>query len=143
MLPIAEPAAEIRPFSRRDIKHMIKESLKEAHIVPELIEIEVQNGPKVILRGEVDTRNDKITIIQTIRDVLGIHNVVDKLVIFDAHDEMYGDDDNGDMLDDDNETMGTDDISRSVEEGVPYIPPMGFSFDDDNMSDRRNHRRRY
>jgi len=33
------------------------------------------------------------------------------------------DDDDGGLYDEDEEVIGTEDVSKSIEDGIPYIPP--------------------
>ena len=132
-------------LSKKDLKHLISGCLRDVNIDPQLIEVEVSNGPKVTLKGELDTQSDKVVILQTVRDVLGIENITDQLTVYDRNGEIFGEDNeyDDDLLDEDNQSVGTEDVFRSVEDGVPYIPPMDSHLDDNNYRSQRTRKRYY
>jgi hypothetical protein len=120
--------AEREGLSSEDLRQVIIENLREIGIDHELIEIKIKKSSRVILRGPVESERIKSLIIETIRDVVGIDDIVDQLVVIEeTYDENLHDDDmfedDRELLDEDNESFGTSDVFRSVEEGLPYIPP--------------------
>ncbi|MBU0683242.1 MAG: hypothetical protein KJ864_03010, partial [Candidatus Omnitrophica bacterium] len=57
-----------------------------------------------------------------------VDEIIDNLLIIDETEDDSSDDSQDEWLDDDNECVGTEDVFRSVEDGVPYIPPMSHSY---------------
>ena len=65
-------------------------------------------------------------------DVVGIDDIDDELVGIEGvrgelEEELY-EHEEGDLYDEDDEYVGTEDVFRSVEDGVPYIPPTSPTF---------------
>ena len=127
--------SDLQGLSNAELKQIIEENLKERGFDPDTINIKIKKGARVILRGEVDVRRQRDLIIQTITDIVGVDDLVDNLVILQeshgAVSEKDAYDENGDKLfDQDNECVGTEDVFRSVEDGVPYIPPVNSIFEE-------------
>lgn len=128
-----------------ELHALIVENLKSTGIDPELISITIKKGPRVVLKGEIDSKRERDLVVQTITDIVGIDEVIDSMNVMDPRqDYLYQDDDDDEdeLLDEDNESMGTEDISRSVEDGVPYVPPMTSRFNELEMRARQKERRR-
>jgi hypothetical protein len=123
-----EEAGEI---SREELRELIIEQLDEIGIAPGTVDITVLNESKVLVEGNVDSERGREYIIRAVRDVVGKKNVVDELMVTgneygehgnDAPHKAHG------LYDEDNEYVGSEDVFRAVEDGVPYIPPTDPSF---------------
>ncbi|MBF0215705.1 MAG: BON domain-containing protein [Candidatus Omnitrophica bacterium] len=128
-------------YSDDDLKSVIIENIKVLGVDPELVDIKIEPGPVITISGEVSSEREKNRIIQTILDIVGIEEVVDELEVIggkfsDFHSEDHEDEDE-DPIDDDNESMGTEDLNRSMEDGLPYIPPTQSPFEEDRENKKR------
>ncbi len=126
--------AKIEGLSNKELKELIVQSLKETGVDPDLFEVKIKKGARVVLRGEVDSERERDLIMRTIRDVAGIDDIVDGLIILKGlHNDLPGDDSDyeheDELFDDDHECIGTEDVFRSVEDGLPYIPPTDARFE--------------
>jgi len=123
---------DIEGLSNEEIKQLIIANLRGFDIDPELISIKITKGSKIILRGAVETQRHRDLVVQTIQDVAGVEDVKDELVILQDEYGDFSDEEEleEEFLDDDNEYYGTDDIVKSIEDGLPYIPPMTSSFEE-------------
>lgn len=111
-----------REESSKEVEKFIKTKLKENGIYPELLRVKIEDVSKVILQGEVESWETKYVVYQIVSDMLDSYDVIDEMDVFEG---AYGcfDDNEDEMLDEDRESVGTEDVFRSVEEGMPYIPP--------------------
>ncbi|MGB2879395.1 MAG: BON domain-containing protein [Candidatus Omnitrophota bacterium] len=117
---------DINRMSSEELKEYILEQLDEMGIAPGTVEVRVLRGPKVVLGGKIDSGRIRDLIIKTVRDMAGIVSVVDELVVAEEEYEDYGEEgmhEECELYDEDNEYMGSEDVFRAVEDGVPYIPP--------------------
>ncbi len=118
-------------LSNSELKNLIIEHLEDLGIEREMVDVEVRKGPKIVLRGEVYSERDRKTIIRMIKEDIGIGQVVDGILVLR---EEYGDqEDTGkaeeeDIYEQGEEYVGTEDIFRSMEDGIPYIPPSDPSY---------------
>lgn len=114
-------------LSNEELLNLINENLREIGVDPELIEIEIKKGSEIIVRGEVDSKRQRDLVIQTIAEAAQTEDVNDKLVVLgELSDDEFEEDDpskENELYDEDNQSVGTEDVFRSVEEGMPYIPP--------------------
>ena len=123
-----EPEMEnIYELSNKELRDLVKEGFEDLGVELDSIDIEVEDECRVVLRGRADSRREKELIGEAVEDALGVDEVVNELRVVrpgveDVDDEE--DDDSDDVRDDDNDIAGTQDLSRSVEDGIPYIPPM-------------------
>jgi len=111
---------------KEELKELIVEQLEDAGVDIETIEVEIVDGPQVILRGKVDFGSERRMIKATIMDVVGIDDIVDELVVIRGVSDGTEDearDPEAAPYDEDEEFVGTEDVFQSVEDGVPYIPP--------------------
>jgi len=127
-------------LSNDEIRGIILEHLEEMGKDPGNFEVRVMTGPQVLIRGEVSSEYERENIRNFITDAAGVDNIVDELVV--SGDELEGDKDDDDygeheMYDADQEYVGTDDVFRSVEDGVPYIPPTTASFEEKKKKKKR------
>ena len=130
-------------LTNEDIRELIIGQLKSRGIDTELIVVVVSGGPRVTLKGDADSIREKGLIKQIIIDELGISDIKDELEVFDDAygelDDHYGNEDA--FYDEDNEYIGTEDVFRSVEDGIPYIPPTSASFEDPDKVRKRPKRK--
>lgn len=110
------------------LKAIILENLEDIGIRTELLDITVEDGQSIVVRGNIETEKDSETIIQTITEITGIEDIQDYMEVgdgfkFDPYSDSIDDYDDEQMVDEDNESYGTEDIFRSVEDGLPYVPP--------------------
>jgi hypothetical protein len=113
-------------LSNEELRELILEQIKNLGVDLDAVEIEVINGPKVVLRGKVGSDSEREMIKQTIIDIVGIDDVVDELVVIQGVDDGLEDEESreeSELRDQDEENMGTEDAFQSVEDGIPYIPP--------------------
>ena len=134
---------EANGLSKEELRELILEQLDEMGIAPGTIEIRVLKGQKVAPEGKVDSDAERKVIVQTARDIAGKNNVIDELIAGENEYESY---DGGEsheeyeLYDEDNEYVGSEDVFRAVEDGVPYIPPT--SSPSGEYSDERSQRNR-
>jgi len=134
----------IHRLSGDELHELINENLKTAGVEPDLISIKIKKGSRIHLEGELDSRRIRDLIMQTITDIVGVDKVVDDThIIDDSEEDIYDDDrDDSELFDEDNECVGTEDVFRAVEDGLPYIPPTTSRFDELEQSRRRKKERR-
>ncbi len=122
-----EPDMEdLGALSSDDIKELVKEGLEDLGVEIASIEIEAVDDSRVVLRGRAASRREKELIAQAVEDALGVDYVVNELAVSQNGSEPVVDDDEDedeDIRDDDDDTVGTEDLARSIEDGIPYIPP--------------------
>ena len=108
-----------------ELKELILEHLDEMGIAPGAVEVRVLKGHKVVLEGKVDSERNKDLIIRYVRDVAGLSDIVDELIVVEDFEELREEDHHEDyeLYDEDNEYVGSEDVFRAVEDGVPYVPP--------------------
>lgn len=114
-------------LSSEELKGLVKESLEDLGVELDSIDIEVEDESRVVLRGRVASRREKELIGEAVEEDLGADEVVNELRVVRPDAEEVDDDDDDDpddIRDGDNDTIGTQDLSRSVEDGIPYIPPV-------------------
>ena len=128
-------------LSGKDIKLLVIENLKDAGVDPELVEVIVKTGSKIVLRGEIFSESEGSLIMQTVLDIIGINNVVNEMEVVEGASDYNESSDEG-LRDEDNEAYGTEDMFKAVEDGMPYIPPMSSSFDWDSKRVRKKRTRR-
>lgn len=116
----------IEGLSIEEIKELILDQINELGINLDAVEIEVAKGPKVVLRGKTDSAGERALLERAIMDIVGVDDVVDELVVIRAASNSLEDEEleeESGFHDEDDEKMGTEDVSQSVEDGIPYIPP--------------------
>ncbi|MDD3088465.1 MAG: BON domain-containing protein [Candidatus Omnitrophica bacterium] len=115
-----------------DSLEIVKEELEEHGIDADDIEIDVEeDGSRVVIRGRVSSRREKDIVVEAVEEAIGADEIINSIVVARHADETGGDEDEGEdeeLLDDDDEEIGTDDMGRSVENGIPYIPPERLVF---------------
>jgi len=120
-------------LSENQIKKLIFERLKELKIQYDLLRIDIIDGSRILLSGEVYSHLVQEEIKQAILDIVEVE-IIDKLIIvqdlYDKFDEFdYNNDNYADKnIYDEDDSIGTEDISESIEEGIPYIPPTSSSY---------------
>ena len=135
----------IEGLSKKEIKALILHQLDEAGVDHEMVEIKVSDGPKVVLVGEVPSRDAQKAIRQIITGEVGIRDIVDGLIVVEGMDsdleyeDSYGANDLSDM---DEDNIGTEDIFRSIEDGIPYIPPTTASYEEESDTSQWKKRRK-
>ena len=131
--------ASIEGLSKEELKELILEEIRDLGLDPETIEVEILKGPKVVLRGKVDSGVERALIKQTIMDIVGIDEVIDELMAIRGADETPGEEgqDKYDLYEQDEEFVGTEDPTRAVEDGIPYIPPTSPSFQEATEKPKR------
>lgn len=118
--------ANIENLPNNELKELLIVELKSCGVDTDLIRIKVDKGGHIILRGEVYSKSEKMMILQTIMDETGMDDITNELTIIQ---ELYVDLDDKEreerdgLFDEDDDNIGTEDIFRSIEEGIPYIPP--------------------
>jgi hypothetical protein len=116
----------VNGLSKEELKAYILEQIRDLGIDVETIEVDIGDGPVIILRGKVDSASERGMINQTIMDLADIEEVIDELVVVQGVSEGLEDqrfDEKASLYDEDEECVGTEDAFRSVADGVPYIPP--------------------
>ena len=136
---------DIEGLSKRELKNLILGQLKELGADLEMIRVEVEEGPRVSLRGEVYSERERRMILQTVIDSVGADAVVDGLVVMQG---LYGDIEDDDsyreegLSDQDDDFIGTEDVFRSIEDGIPYIPPTSPKYHDTTEADKWKKRKK-
>ena len=115
--------ASIEGLTNDEIKEVILEQLKDAGIDVDVIEVEVKDGPEVVLTGKVESEGAKFIAKKTIRDIVGIDELHDELVIMDEPESLEEEEDEGGLYNRDEDDEMTEDTFKSLEEGIPYTPP--------------------
>lgn len=122
---------EENELSREELRESILEQLDEMGIAPGTVEISVLKGFKVLVEGNIDSERGREFIIRAVKDIVGKNNVVDELIVtageYGGHGGSAPHEAHG-LYDEDNEYVGSEDVFRAVEDGVPYIPPTDPSF---------------
>lgn len=138
--------ANIEGLSKEEIKELIQEQLKELDVDSDSIEVDIVDGPKVVLSGKVESRGEREMIEEMLMDIVGVDDIVDELVIIDGgtvdddDEDMYDDED---VYDEDEDSMGTEDAFQSIEDGIPYTPPTSPSYQESPGSSKRRRKRNY
>jgi hypothetical protein len=117
---------ESNGLSKDELRELILEQLDEMGIAPGTIEVRILEGRKVALEGKVDSDRGRKFIVKAAQDIAGINNVIDELIAAEDECESYGGEEaheEYELYDEDNEYIGSEDVFRAVEDGVPYIPP--------------------
>jgi len=138
---------EFKGLSNKELKELIVERLTEAGINTRLIAMDVKKGKEVVVRGEVNSSDEKDVILGVLEEFIEPENVTEGLIVMEDIEKDFSDEDpykedDSDFYDEDNESMGTQDIFRSVEEGMPYIPPTRPSYTSGTESSRGKKRNR-
>ncbi len=131
--------------SSEEIKKIIYEHLDDMGVSRENMQISIVNGSKVVLRGEILHESQREELKDFISDMAGIDNIVDELiVIHDEYEEGEGEElsDEEELYDEDKEKYGTGDIFRSVEDGVPYVPPTSPPYEESKKKERKRKRKK-
>ena len=118
--------ADTEGLTNEELRELVLEQLKNLGVDPDPIEIEIVDSVNIILRGKVDSESEREMIKQTMLDVLGVSAIIDDLVAICSENRDLLDTEEheeGELYDEDEECIGTEDVFRSVEDGVPYIPP--------------------
>lgn len=121
----------IEGLSKEEIKELILDEIKDLNVDSDSIEVEVIDGPKVILSGKVESPGEREMIEEVLMDIVGVDDIINELVVIDGASGEDEDDDasqDDDFYDEDGESVGTEDAFQSVEDGIPYIPPTSPSY---------------
>jgi hypothetical protein len=113
-------------LTAEEIKELILEQLKDIGVHTDAIEIEVNKGPSVALKGAVESAAERYLIKKTVMDIDGIDDVSDDLVVMnepEAESDDAEDAENGGLLNRDVDEEMTEDAYEAMEDGIPYIPP--------------------
>jgi hypothetical protein len=113
-------------LSKEELQDLILEQLDEMGVAPGTIDVRVLKAPKVVLEGKVDSDAGRRFIVKAVQEIAGTNNVIDELIVAEEEYENYngaGPRDGHELYDEDNEYVGSEDVFRAVEDGVPYIPP--------------------
>lgn len=115
----------IEGLNNDEIKELIIEQLKEIGVDTEAVEVEVNKGPSIVLKGTVESVSDRYLIKKTIMDIDGIDDVLDELVVMDEPEGPDEDDEytEGGLMNRDGDDTMTEDAFEAMEDGIPYIPP--------------------
>lgn len=117
---------DLGALSSDNIKELLKEELEDLGVELSSIEIEAVGDFRVVLRGRAASHREKELIAQAVEDALGVDYIVNELAVAQDGPEPVAEEDDEedeDIRDDDDDTVGTADLARSVEDGIPYIPP--------------------
>lgn len=133
-------------LSAEEIKALISEHLIDMGVDTGQIEVEVVNDSEVVLRGFVGSSSEKHMIKVMITDDIGVDTVIDDEVdVMDGvgsgleYDELV---EQGGLLNQDEDEEDTEDAFQSLEEGIPYIPPMAPADREYSDIDRKNKRKK-
>ncbi len=119
----SEDVENIEGLSNEEIKELIIEQLKDIGVDTEAVEVEIEKGPSIVLRGTVESVADRYLIKKTIMDIDGIDDVQDELVVMDEPEGLDDDYSEGGLLNNDGDDTMTEDAFEAMEDGIPYIPP--------------------
>jgi hypothetical protein len=107
----------------------INAELDDLGVETDELDISIEEGPVVILNGEVSSHKEQDLIHQCIRESVGIEDIEDYTQV--EGDNLDYDEEYGSSIDDYYEdSYGTEDIYESIEDGEPYIPPTNHIFTD-------------
>ncbi|MFH1394596.1 MAG: hypothetical protein ABIH09_00360 [Candidatus Omnitrophota bacterium] len=110
-------------FNSKALNKQIQDKCKSIGIDLDFVDIKIEDESRVVLNGEISSLKEKELLCQILMDELEVDDIVDNLLIIDETEDESCYDEPDEWLDDDNECAGTEDVFRSVEDGVPYIPP--------------------
>lgn len=122
---------DLNSMSGEEIKGLIKEGLEELGVDMDSMDIDIEDDCRLVIRGRASSRRQKELIAQTVSEELGIDEVVNEMIIARGgpEDDIDEDpDDEYDVKDEDDDTVATEDLAQSLEEGIPYIPPSRHLF---------------
>lgn len=117
--------ADIEGLSNEEIREIILEQIKDAGVSVDVLDVEVTDGPSVSISGEVETEGERFIIRRTVKDIVGIDDLQDELILKDEPEDFIEESarDGGLLNRDDDDGEFTEDTFESMEEGIPYIPP--------------------
>lgn len=114
----------------KDVADLLTEKMEESEIVHDYIEIEMPDELTILLHGEIYSELE----LKKLREILMEHTAaeeIDEEDIIVVETNYDNDEDSGsdDYVSDEisplkEDFAGTEDIYRSLEDGIPYIPPM-------------------
>ena len=137
--------ADIEGLTNEEIKELIFEQLRDEGVDIDVLEIEVTDGPRVIVKGKVGSEGEHYLIKKTIMDVVGIDDLEDELVVIDEPESIVEENDEGGLYNCDKDEELTEDAFESLEDGIPYTPPLRPLHDesDEHMTwkKRKNNKR--
>ncbi|MFQ5952277.1 MAG: hypothetical protein ACE5JK_02610 [Candidatus Omnitrophota bacterium] len=136
---------DINGLSNDELRELILEQLDEMGIAPGTVEIRVIKGSKVVLEGQIDSDRKRGIIIRVVQDMVGTDNVIDELIVAEDEYEDFGAEEaheDYELYDEDNEYVGSEDVFRAVEDGVPYIPPTEPPFPESYETPERGKKRK-
>lgn len=113
-------------LSKKELQELILEQLDEMGVARGTIDVRVLKGPKIVLEGKVGSDEGRKFIVRAVQEIAGTNNVIDELIAAEEEYENYNGTrprDEHELYDEDNEYVGSEDVFRAVEDGVPYIPP--------------------
>lgn len=119
--------SELHELSETELKELVRDELEDLGIELDTIDIELEDDSRVLLRGKVPSRRLKELVAEAVGEALGADDVVNQIAVVRGANEEPADDDDedtDDIKDEDDDTVGTEDLGRSVEDGIPYIPPV-------------------
>jgi len=122
---IGDAMGNIDGLTTEEIKELILDDLRDVDADVEGVEVEVSRGPVVVLKGKVDSEADREIIIETITDIVGVDDIRDEMIVIeDVEDLDAAESEEEGVSDQEDKDVGTEDAFQSVEDGIPYIPPM-------------------
>ena len=106
---------------RKKFARNIFAQLEEVGVNCDLIKIEIDDEGRVVLRGDVCSLKEKDAIHQIITDSFGIEEIRDELTILEGIVDEGGEPHS--LYEEEDDSTNTEDISRAIEDGIPYTPP--------------------
>ncbi|MBD3427306.1 MAG: hypothetical protein GF409_08840 [Candidatus Omnitrophica bacterium] len=123
---------DIEGLSKNELRDLIMDQIRELGVDLEAIRVKVKDGPVILLAGEVYSEKEHRSVLERVIDLVGAEAVDDRMAVvqgrygdFEEDEDEYGEDA---FRDEDNDYMGTEDVFRSIEDGIPYIPPTRPSY---------------
>lgn len=123
--------ANLENLSKPELKNLLIHQLRSLGVDTAILSIKIGKGPSVTIRGEVYSESERYMVLQTIMDETGIDDIKDDIAIMeDFHNDLdeEGIEKRDGLYDEDSDFIGTEDIFRSIEDGIPYIPPTNPSY---------------
>ncbi|MBD3379682.1 MAG: BON domain-containing protein [Candidatus Omnitrophica bacterium] len=128
-----------------DLKARVVKALGDVGIDASMVSVDIVKGEFVRVRGEVPSEHMRESLRDIVEEIAGEGHIIDEVIVLRGLDEASGDDylyDDGALYGEHDEYIGTEDAYRSLEDGIPYIPPTESSYREyEDRKGRRGRRR--
>ena len=127
-----------------EMNKLIYDELIVREVDCEFIEINVDNNMCATVKGEVTSEKAHNEIRNVMGKFVDPNKIADRVIVIeDLYEDVSNDLDQDEQekkdLFDENDDSGTEDVYKSIEDGIPYSPPDDPSFFNETRKKRRKH----